>query len=251
MNEESLAKLRKRNLDSAGDWKRYASHRRHTTRLILDAAPAKSSRLCLLGAGNCNDIELTALSRTFREIHLVDLDKDAVEQGLKRQFSGLQGKIIIHAPVDLDDPDAISLLSSIGVFDVVASICVLSQLIDAIPHQEMSKEEALPQIQQIRKRHFGLLSHLAGTDGSIVLAHEAVSSDSEPKVATSDDHLLGPLLVELAIQQRLFMGLNPAVIAGELLHLAPTHDLTTTPPWSWDFGPRCYVVCGHALKRQA
>lgn len=251
MNEESLAKLRQRNLDSAGDWKCYASHRRHSTRLILDAAPAKPKRLCLLGAGNCNDVEMTALSANFGEIHLVDLDKTAVEQGLKRQFSGLQGKIMIHAPIDLDADETISQLSTIGNFDVVASICVLSQLIDAIPHQEMTKEEALPQIQKIRKRHFALLAQLAGTEGSIVIANEAVSSDSAPKVASVDDHLLGPLLVELAIQQQLFMGLNPAVIAGELQDLAPTHQLTTTPPWKWDFGPRSYAVCGHSLQRQA
>ncbi|TWT31428.1 class I SAM-dependent methyltransferase [Blastopirellula retiformator] len=251
MNEESLAKLRQRNLDSAGEWKRYAEHRRHCTRLILDAAPVKPTRLCLLGAGNCNDVELTALAKKFAEIHLVDFDKEAVTKGLKRQFSGLQGKIMIHAPVDLDAEDAISQLSAIGKFDVVASLCVLSQIIDAIPEQQKNKEEGLPLIHQIRTRHFDLLTSLAGPQGSVVIANEAVSSDTEPSVATCEAPMLGPTLVQLALEQKLFMGLNPAVIAGELQALAPGHTLKTTPPWKWDFGARTYAVCGHSLNRQA
>ncbi|MCC9604607.1 class I SAM-dependent methyltransferase [Blastopirellula sp. JC732] len=251
MNEESLAKLRQRNLDSAGDWKRYAEHRRHCTRLILEAAPLDAPRLCLLGAGNCNDVELTAIAKRFREIHLIDFDKDAVQQGLKRQFSGLQGKILIHAPVDLDAEDVASQLSSLGKFDVVASLCVLSQLIDAIPEEQKNKEEGLPLVRQIRRRHLELLASLAGPEGSIAIANEAVSSDSEPSVKTCEDPMLGPLLVQLALEQKLFMGLNPAVVAGELQALAPTHALSTTPPWKWDFGPRTYAVCGHTLTRQA
>lgn len=251
MNEESLAKLRQRNLDSAGDWKRYASHRRHATRLILEAAPAKAKRLCLLGAGNCNDVELTALFKRFDEIHLVDLDKEAMQQGLQRQKSGIQGKAILHAPVDIDAADAAAQLAPLGRFDVVASICVLSQLIDAIPAEERGTETAVPQAQNIRRRHFELLDALAGGEGNLVIANEAVSSDSEPRVATCEDPQLGPLLVELAMQQQLFIGLNPAILALDLQTLSPNSDLLTSPPWKWDFGPRTYAVCGHSLKRKA
>ncbi|PQO44704.1 hypothetical protein [Blastopirellula marina] len=251
MNEESLAKLRQRNLDSAGDWKRYASHRRQATRLILEAAPEKATRLCLLGAGNCNDVELTALFKTFGEIHLVDLDKAAMQEGLQRQKSGIQGKAILHGPIDINTDQAASQLAGLGEFDVVASICILSQLIDEIPEDQREKETAVPLAQKIRRRHFDLLAKLAGEKGNIVIANEAVSSDSEPRVATCDPPQLGPLLVELAMQQKLFIGLNPAVLALDLQTLSTDGELLTSPPWKWDFGPRTYAVCGHTLKRQA
>ena len=63
----------------------YAAHRAQVTRLLLEAGGDSPERLCLLGAGNLNDLDLTALLGRYREVVLVDLDGDAIRRGLNRQ----------------------------------------------------------------------------------------------------------------------------------------------------------------------
>ncbi len=55
-------------------------------------------RLCLLGAGNANDVDLNALAARFGEIHLVDIDPDAVARAVARLPPG--GPQMIPTPVD-------------------------------------------------------------------------------------------------------------------------------------------------------
>src|ERR1043166_2958493 len=79
-------------------WDRCAAHRRKLHALIAAANSPPGSRLCVLGAGNCNDIDLRLLERGFAEIHLVDLDRDAIESGIaRRQLTG-STRIFVHAP---------------------------------------------------------------------------------------------------------------------------------------------------------
>ena len=42
--------------------------------LLLRLGGDGSRRLCVLGAGNCNDLDLVRLARSFAQVHLVDLD---------------------------------------------------------------------------------------------------------------------------------------------------------------------------------
>ena len=41
---------------------------------------AERARLCILGAGNTNDLDLAALLSTHREVHLVDIDSESLVQ---------------------------------------------------------------------------------------------------------------------------------------------------------------------------
>src|SRR5260370_10504814 len=135
------------------DWHLYAEHRAHVTDAIVKSAPGAGARLCLLGAGRCNDVDLEQLLLTFSEIHLVDLDKSVLAQAVARHDQAVRARLHVHAPVDLSgltekrlkkwqrrppsleevEGTALSTIESIaasveGPFDVVASTCVLTQM---------------------------------------------------------------------------------------------------------------------------
>ena len=82
-------------------WKRCAAHRRKIHALISAAGCAEGSRLCVLGAGNCNDLDLRSLEREFAEIHLVDLDREAIAAGIARQQLAGSSQLVVNAPCDL------------------------------------------------------------------------------------------------------------------------------------------------------
>ena len=70
------------NQSALGHEASFAEHRARLTREIAERAPASGrGRLCLLGAGNANDVDLELLAKRFAEVHLVDLDRDAVGRG--------------------------------------------------------------------------------------------------------------------------------------------------------------------------
>ena len=81
----------RRNEESRSGWKKYESHRETVTQLILDSARNGDS-LTVLGAGNCNDIDLGLLADHFEIISLVDVDRTAIATGLGRQNFSLVDK---------------------------------------------------------------------------------------------------------------------------------------------------------------
>ena len=74
------------NRASAGNWAFFAGHRRRLTQLVRRGLPEWGGRLCVLGAGNCNDLDLSALCAACAEVHLVDIDGAAVVEGVVRQL---------------------------------------------------------------------------------------------------------------------------------------------------------------------
>ena len=62
------------NRSTRDHWPHFASHRDWIERLLVADGLGGGGRLCVLGAGNCNDLDLPALAEAFDEIHLVDLD---------------------------------------------------------------------------------------------------------------------------------------------------------------------------------
>ncbi len=81
----------------------FQEHRSRVTSQILEMRRTDDDRLCLLGAGNCNDVDLNELASNFRQITLVDIDRQAVEFGLARQsvHSAAHHKFNILAPYDV------------------------------------------------------------------------------------------------------------------------------------------------------
>ncbi len=81
----------------------FHEHRSRVTTHILQLRGSDHDRLCLLGAGNCNDVDLRVLGSSFRQITLVDIDREAVECGLARQsiHSVARCRFNILAPFDV------------------------------------------------------------------------------------------------------------------------------------------------------
>jgi hypothetical protein len=64
-----LSTQAKLNKSSAAAWEPFTSHREKVTALLTGSAAG--GRLCVLGAGNCNDLDLARLLLAYAEITLV------------------------------------------------------------------------------------------------------------------------------------------------------------------------------------
>src|SRR5262245_22192578 len=89
------------NASSRGLWEAFAEHRRCLTGVLARAATAERSHLCVLGAGNTNDLYLPALLAAHREVHLVDLDSEAIARGADRQGVARHPGLHLHGGVDV------------------------------------------------------------------------------------------------------------------------------------------------------
>src|SRR5664279_417651 len=140
---------RDNNRATADGWDRFADHRARQSDLALDAG---GRTLGVLGAGNCNDLDLDRLAAAFEVIDLVDLDREAVQQARARQPPGVAARLVARAPIDLSgaiadlprwrgktlSPANLSALSRTAVeqvlaalpgrYDTVLSACLLSQI---------------------------------------------------------------------------------------------------------------------------
>jgi hypothetical protein len=129
-----------------------ASFTAHRERLMDWVSRAGAGGTVLvLGVGNASDLDLPLLSSRFEAVHLVDLDRTALERARARQPAGVAEKLVLHGDVDLSGllerldswgdafpapsqlgPVAVAaaraLVAQLGRHDVVLSTCVLSQL---------------------------------------------------------------------------------------------------------------------------
>lgn len=270
---------KRQNEQSRDRWDRYAPHRGRVTPLLTDAAPP-DGRLCVLGAGNSNDLDLQTLLQAYAQVHLVDLDAAALQSGLDSQNCGTSDRIRLYGNVDLtfiadrlamgtpqrplgdaqlDDcartMAAHPRLDIPSPFDTVASVCLLTQLIQCVG---LSLGEHHPRfvetIMRLRAQHLGLLLELVRPGGTAVLVLDFVSSKTCPELPQVPEASLSDKAVQLISQRNFFTGVNPFVIRHLFESdpaLAPAVDsVHMTAPWLWDFGPRVYLVCAMVVRRK-
>src|SRR5436190_4060331 len=140
------------NLSALAHFSSFSGHRQRLTELALSAAPQQGGTLCVLGAGNCFDLDLDALARCYHALHLVDLDADALAGAFARQAPETRARLVLHGGLDLSGfLDRIDRWSRFqvtpeelmghaqatadrlherlsGPFDIVLSACMLSQM---------------------------------------------------------------------------------------------------------------------------
>jgi hypothetical protein len=247
-------------------WELYQPHRERLVRLL--GAVQRSEGLCVLGAGNCDDLDLPGLCREFGEVHLVDLDGAALEGALARLPESARGRIVTHAGLDLSGtiarldrwgdgfPDqgelaamagqlAEALAARVGrTFDVVLSACLLSQL--RLPAQE-TLLLGLPEWQRlfeaIDRAHLATVAALTRPGGTGVLALDLTSSLKLPELTAFTSPATWDGLAAVANQaiasRRIALSVDPA----QLLGLLGQADLATSverarlsEPWVWDTG---------------
>ena len=274
-------KQRCRNAESRECWERFASHRARVTSLLLNSSGEAPGRLCILGAGNCNDLDLPHLSTQFDEIHLVDVDSEAVSLGIARQHFDTDPRLVQHKEVDLSgiadliarwhvdqspaeaDIERCMKQAATASYpdlpsacDVVASTGLLTQLFDSASTRLGERHPRLLELLvRIRTRHIQLLFECLRPGGFAILISDFVSSETIPDLADIPEDEL-PEKIAAAIRARnFFTGAHPGVLQSMFTSestIAPLAcDVEMHGPWRWDLGPRVYAVCAiRARKRQ-
>jgi hypothetical protein len=260
------------NRDVRDLWQRYQGHRQRVTAEILALAPA-GGRLCLLGAGNANDLDLEALAARFAEIHLVDIDPGALGRATGRQSPAVRARLRAHAPVDLSGLyhqldrlrlPALDPLVDAGTaevrrqlpadIDVVASCCVLSQMAWALEELAGSAPLPVPVLQQALLRIH--LRTLVATAPAALLVADLVSSNAYPPLDDlAPDEDLAALIRKLAVERVAYAVCNPDFIRLTLRRdpvLAEVEPARPGQPWLWA-GPKAltYLVYPLVLRRRA
>lgn len=269
------------NQASRDHWEAFQQHRDRISSLLGVGGPVGlPTRLCVLGAGNTNDLNLPGLLAVHREVHLVDLDAEALALGAVRQGVAEHPGLTLHGGVDLTGmletiatwgpltpihlPDIQALVDwptarvapvLPGPFDRVASTCLLSQLIANARHSiGESHSEFLGTVQAIRLGHLRLLLELTASSGEAWLVTDATSTDLVPGLASWEAPSLPDRLVELARAGKLFHGADPSKICS-LFQKDPRlstllESVEIVPPWLWRLHERDYLVWALRASRK-
>ena len=270
-----------RNTDSRDGWHRFAGHRAQVMSLLLNLPDSLTnsgpSRICLLGAGNCNDIDLPQLIRRFAEVHLVDLDRDALIAGTRAQGVAESEQIKLHGGVDLsgiveelgrwhttppqpgDYPAVVATarsatISVAGRFNVVASLCAVSQLIDAVLIAGgKTTQETIILALAVRDRHLELMEQLTHRGGRLVLITDVTSSATVSDLDAIPVEQLPVTLIQMINTRNFFTGLNPFALLARYRQdpkrESPAESAELSAPWIWNLGPRQYIVCALTVRK--
>ncbi len=276
-----IREQRAANQSTLGEFQSFAPHRARLTTLVERLAQGKARpRLCVLGAGNCNDLELERLLGTYTEIHLVDLDGQTLERTADRLSAERKARIQRHAPLDLSGllgrldawrQFAVSAeeLQSLperasdriacalpGPFDVVLSACLLTQMQLAVL-QALGDTHRLFAIARhtLNVVHLRSLAKLIGVGDTALLVSDVSSNQIVPlDTATTDGNELA-LLGELLASGDVIDAVNPALIAATLeddpwLRRRATLS-APSEAWLWQNGPgSTFLVYASTLTRQ-
>ena len=267
----------RQNRSTANQWSLYSTHRRALERLLVPPQHGVE-RICVLGAGNCNDLDLQWLLKAYAEVHLVDLDPHALTAAVSRQRVSTTKNLFRHAPVDLTGaanefdawtlkPPGFSQIDSLaarlllanppalpGPFDAVLSSCLLTQLISPARKSLGLDHPKLPSLRlAIRDAHLLTLAKLVRPAGRAVVAIDLVSSDTFAglqRVAAAD---LPDLMAALISRRKTYPGLDPGSITDALRSplLRPKFgNPTFSAPWHWHLSlQRTFSVYGMTLIR--
>ena len=272
----------RRNREARRGWELYRSHREQVTQLLIGSATQPRQSLCVLGAGNCNDLDLQRLRQQFHTIRLIDLDAEALELGCAEQGVAADAAIERQGGIDVtkigsrlhtfspDNPPPVDEIRGIlrdalarplpGLpteqYDVVASVGLLTQLIELVlVTLGPQHPQFMDVMSAVRLRHLRLLLELTKPGGTAWLFMEVVSSQTLPELLTTPAANLIPLLKQAIENKNFFTGANPAAINQTLQRdpelAAAIAGQAAPAPWLWNFFTRTYAVCGIGLKKRA
>lgn len=267
------------NRTSVDRWALFEEHRRQVTAAILSQVRDGGGDLCIVGAGNCNDIDLSALWQAGCRLHLVDVDGAALAAGLARQRPEVAAATRSHRGVDVTgvlarfiadgatEPgeeriDRLvreaahpSPLPVPGGMDVAVSVCVLSQLIATVEEAVGKGHARIEEIADaLRAGHLRTLLSLVRPGGRVVVVTEVASEENLPAIVDAPDERIGGLLLRAIATRDLFTGLGPDALVSWIARHRPYGARLATPgvigPWRWRLNRRrTYLVVGVLLHR--
>ena len=227
------------NRSTRENWRSFTRHRNRVMELLGDES-RRQGKVAILGAGNCNDLDLVQLASECGEIHLFDLDREAMEGALLRQ--GVSEEPNIHLRDDLDlsglsDSEHATGPGPAADFDLVGSTCVVSQLLETVSRVYPPGLHRDRMMLQVRDAHVRLVTGLIAPGGTGIMVTDMADADSsavpEPVSAS-----------ELARKGSHFLGLDPKGIRQAL---GAVRNLKESEPWTWQLDAvRRYLV--HAVR---
>jgi hypothetical protein len=267
--------VRESNRQGRDGWERFGPHRARVQALLSRHAN-ESSSLGILGAGNLNDVVVVDLLKGFAQIDLVDLDPVTVLRSLRRHGVDARERCVVHGPIDLTgvldelalaspagSPGADDLLASIqgapcgvpgGPFDVTASTCVLTQLLQSVVDSALPRGDVPRVALALRDKHLRDLVALTRPGGELILITDVVSTTSAPRLLHTPEARLGREMATLVEGFNFFTGTNPYRILA-LLEEDPRFRREVTgarlvDPWLWAVTPdRQHLTYAIVAKR--
>ncbi|NYE57992.1 hypothetical protein [Carboxydothermus ferrireducens] len=251
------------NEDTRNFFNEYAPHRE---KLMAEILKAKSSgRAIILGAGNCNDIDLNELSKTFDQTFLLDIDVTAMELGLQRQKPIYPEKIKIlefdltgilaNIQLVIRDTSLDTLLNALKAvndnpklpegfeqsFDLVVSAGVITQIIYPLKAADFmagfySIHDLLEFLRdRLFRQHLKLISRLLKDDGRAIFTVDHPLHDYPPEEAVKWPRLY------IRRTSRLY---------DQLIEESPLEDVVPPTYWHWEIPGNHFLVECHTLKRK-
>ncbi|MCW3085858.1 MAG: hypothetical protein JWP12_3224 [Bacteroidetes bacterium] len=264
------------NKETSQNWDLYTGHRNKVMQSILAYSPKQATTICILGAGNCNDIDLHLLVKRFQEVHLIDIDTKAILDGICRQnikdstqiiihseeFSGIYNKLAEWKQFNPSEKAIGNLLNELNVdnepaishyqkFDVVVSVCVQSQITHSINSTLLSSSGKYQLSLAARNSHLNLLLNL--TDHGLVLfINDLVDLKTEFDVSDASDFDLDEVMMSFIKTQNFFTGNNPFAIREMFEQhkiIAPkVKSVDFISSWLWQLtSKKVYMVYGFAI----
>lgn len=240
------------NRQSRDAWTRYGPHRARVTDVVMDGL-APGGRVCILGAGNVNDVDLARILSRARSVDLLDLDGEAMDAGRRRQGLASDDRLHVHADRDLSGvldllgqgADVETLAHALdnptdapaGTFDVALSVGVLTQLFQSVVDAGLEPEATVDLTLRLRRRHLLELTRLARPGGGAVLVTDTAPTSTAPSLRHLDQAELEPAMAALVAGGNFFTGTNAyrvvAVLEEDEAFAGLVSEVTLHDPWLW------------------
>jgi hypothetical protein len=260
------------NRSTRGQWDWYARHRAEIEKLIVPEG--RGGRICVLGAGNCNDLDLRWLCEAYAEVRLVDIDRAAVEQGVEGQ--GVLGRVVIEGGVDLTgiadvvkawrgrevtEAEVLRAIENVngpssmvrGGFDVMVSPCVLSQLLMGVRDVLGAGHPSWPALKgAIVRRHLRTVVEMTRPGGRGVLVVDLSSTAAIPGLDRAEEREWGDLMRVAVRDGKSFAGLEPGILRGvfERETGSEIRDVGVSVPWVWHLGwGKAFLCYGMVVRK--
>lgn len=268
-----------RNRHAPDVWSLFAAHRERLMTLI----PQETARgtLCVLGAGKCDDLDLPRLARRFAEIHLVDIDGEAMQRARDRQPRAVRDAIVLHGAVDLSGllerldewgeafPNDDALHEAVysaslrvaaaigGPFEVTLSTCVLSQLMVPFQTAWAASQSTWSKLEAaITAVHVGVLARITAARGAASLVIDVLSSNEVPGLTALRGRSTEELQASVEASAKsgaLALHPDPAALLLQIANsgvAAPDPRPSLTSPWLWDTGAALHLVYALNFRRR-
>lgn len=270
-----VARQLRLNRETLDNWRIYRSHRKAVADLICRPPQPASASLCILGAGNCNDLDLARFTGRFARVDLVDLDREAMAGGVQRQSPPAPGRINLHGGIDLTgilktldtwerhrpgresidhcvrEARALAGLPFPGRFEVAASMCLLTQIIESVVSVTGPKTLPMDLVGALRQRHLRLLAELLapGGVGYLVTDFALERGVPSPPQDASPTSECAPAPPDAA-----FLGVHPQeicrLVTNDAILRTQVRQARVTPSWLWRQNPRRTLrVCAIQFRR--